>query len=296
MAKQSGLGRGLGALIDTSTVSTGGSSSINEVELSLISANPNQPRRRFDEEALSELASSIRELGVISPITLRKNDDGTYQIIAGERRYRASRSAGLKTIPAYIKTAADEQVMEMALIENIQREDLNAIEIALSFSRLIEEYKLTQDRLSERIGKKRATIANYLRLLRLPAEIQMGIKDKKLEMGHARAILGLNDPAAQLRLYENILKEGYPVRKVEDLVRRFNETGNFDLPQARKNSESKPVELKELDDIKKQLNVVFGTKVQFACNSKGKGKITIPFANDADLTRIMELLDYIHTK
>ncbi len=198
MAKNiTGLGRGLGALIDTETVNTGGSSSISEVDINLIVANPNQPRTHFDEEALSELAASIRELGVISPITLRKNEDGKYLIIAGERRYRASKQIGLRTIPAYVKTAADEQVMEMALIENIQREDLNAIEIALTFYRLMEEYKLTQERLSERVGKKRTTIANYLRLLRLPAEIQMGIKDKKIEMGHARAILGLPEPSQQ---------------------------------------------------------------------------------------------------
>jgi len=180
MAKNiTGLGRGLGALIDTENISTGGSSSINEVDMDLIFANPNQPRTHFDEESLTELASSIRELGVISPITLRKNDNGTYLIIAGERRFRASKLIGLKSIPAYVKTAADEQVVEMALIENIQREDLNAIEIALTFYRLMEEYKLTQERLSERVGKKRTTVANYLRLLRLPAEIQMGIKDKK---------------------------------------------------------------------------------------------------------------------
>src|SRR5665647_185220 len=229
MAKNiTGLGRGLGALIDTEHISTSGSSSISEVEMNLIFANPNQPRTHFDEDALTELATSIRELGVISPITLRKNDDGTYLIIAGERRFRASKLVGLKSIPAYVKTAADEQVMEMALIENIQREDLNAIEIALTFYRLMEEYKLTQERLSERVEKKRTTIANYLRLLRLPAEIQMGIKNKKIDMGHARAILGLNDPAVQLKLYDLIVKNEYTVRKVEELVRLFLETGHFD--------------------------------------------------------------------
>ena len=206
MAKNTGLGRGLGALMDMDSLGMSGTSSINEVELSLISANPNQPRSHFDEESLAELASSIRELGVISPITLRKNEDDTYMIIAGERRYRAAKSIGLTTIPAYIKTAADDQVMEMALIENIQREDLNAIEIALTFYRLIQEYKLTQERLSERVGKKRATIANYLRLLHLPAEIQMGLKNRKIDMGHARAILGVTDPADQLKLYNLILK------------------------------------------------------------------------------------------
>jgi ParB family chromosome partitioning protein len=292
MAKNiTGLGRGLDALINTERISTGGSSSINEVEMNLIFANPNQPRSYFDEDSLTELATSIRELGVISPITLRKNDDGTYLIIAGERRYRAAKQVGLKSIPAYVKTAADEQVMEMALIENIQREDLNSIEIALTYYRLMEEYKLTQERLSERVGKKRATIANYLRLLRLPAEIQMGIKDKKIDMGHARAILGLDDPAAQLHLYEAIIHNDYTVRKVEELVRLFIETGSFD---AKSKAAVNPVKkLKEFDDLKTQLSQVFGTNVQFSCNPDGKGKISIPFSNDEELTRIMDLFDKI---
>ena len=293
MAKNiTGLGRGLGALIDNDNISTNGSSSISEVEMNLIFANPNQPRTHFDEDSLSELATSIRELGVISPITLRKNENGTYQIIAGERRFRASKLNGLKTIPAYVKTAADEQVMEMALIENIQREDLNAIEIALTFYRLMEEYKLTQERLSERVGKKRATIANYLRLLRLPAEIQMGIKDKKIDMGHARAILGLNDPAVQLHLYESILHNDYTVRKVEELVRLYLETGSLDTKT--KVIDENPVKsLQEFDDIQVQLSKVFGTKVQFTCNPDGKGKISIPFKSDAELAHIMELFDKI---
>lgn len=293
MAKNTtGLGRGLGALIDTENISTSGSSSISEVEMCLIFANPNQPRSYFDEDALTELAASIRELGVISPITLRKNDDGTYLIIAGERRFRASKQVGLKTIPAYVKTAADEQVMEMALIENIQREDLNAIEIALTFYRLMEEYKLTQERLSERVGKKRATIANYLRLLRLPAEIQMGIKDKKIDMGHARAILGLNDPAVQLHLYESIIQNDFTVRKVEELVRLYLETGSLEAKP--KEGSANPVKkLQEFDDLQVQLTKVFGTKVQFQCNSDGKGKISIPFASDEELARIMELFDKI---
>jgi len=293
MAKHiTGLGKGLGALIDTEHISTGGSSSINEVELDLIFANPNQPRTHFDEDALTELATSIRELGVISPITLRKNDDGTYLIIAGERRFRASKLVGLKSIPAYVKTAADEQVMEMALIENIQREDLNAIEIALTFYRLMEEYKLTQERLSDRVGKKRATIANYLRLLRLPAEIQMGIKDKKIDMGHARAILGLTDPAAQLHLYELIVKNDFSVRKVEELVRLYLESGSFDS-KAKPQTINPVQKLPELEDLQQQLSQVFGTNVQFSCNTDGKGKISIPFANDEELARIMELFDKI---
>ena len=290
MAKNTGLGRGLGALIDMDSVNTSGSSSINEVDIELIYPNPNQPRTYFDEEALTDLAVSIRELGVISPVTLRKNDDGTYLIIAGERRFRAAKSVGLNTIPAYVKTAADEQVMEMALIENIQREDLNAIEIALTFYRLMEEYKLTQDRLSERVGKKRATIANYLRLLRLPAEIQMGLKNKKIDMGHARAILGLNDPAEQLKLYEQILIKDLTVRKVEELVRSITETGKPENTSDKNNSVK---DLKELNDLKKQLSTIFDAKIQMSCDAKGKGKITIPFANDDELMHIMQLMDKI---
>lgn len=293
MAKNiTGLGRGLDALINTESINTSGSSSINEVELDLIFANPNQPRSHFDEETLTELAASIRELGVISPITLRKNNDGTYLIIAGERRYRASKQVGLKTIPAYVKTAADEQVMEMALIENIQREDLNAIEIALTFYRLMEEYKLTQERLSDRVGKKRTTIANYLRLLRLPAEIQMGIKNKKIDMGHARAILGLSDPAAQLHLYELIIKNDFTVRKVEELVRLYLESGSFD-PKIKPETPNLVKKLQEFEDLQTQLSKLFGTKVQFVCNPDGKGKISIPFANDEELNSIMELFDKI---
>ena len=219
MKKQTGLGRGLDALIDTHVV-TEGSSSINEVDLSLISANPDQPRRSFDTEALEEMSHSIREHGIISPITLRKNDDGTYMIIAGERRFRAAKMAGLKTIPAYVRTAKDEQVMEWALIENIQREDLDAIEIALAYQRLMDEYQLTQESMAERVGKKRATVANYLRLLKLPAEIQLGIKEKKIDMGHARAILGSPSTELQLDIYKRILRDGLSVRKVEEMVSR----------------------------------------------------------------------------
>lgn len=218
MKKTLGLGRGLDALIDTTHISTAGSSSISEIALSKIYANPDQPRHTFDEEALNELAQSISEHGVISPITLRKDTNGQYMIIAGERRFRAAKIAGLTSIPAYIRTAKDEQVMEWALIENIQREDLDAIEIALAYQRLMDEYNLTQERMSERVGKKRATIANYLRLLKLPAEIQLGIKEKKIDMGHARAILGSHSPEQQLRIYKKILQQGLSVRKVEELV------------------------------------------------------------------------------
>ena len=213
----SGRGLGLDALIDTHVI-TDGSSSINEVDITQIYANPDQPRHSFDEEALQELSDSIREHGVISPITLRKNEDGTYMIIAGERRFRASKMAGLTSIPAYIRTAKDEEVREWALIENIQREDLDAIEIALAYQRLMEDYEMTQEKMAERVGKKRTTVANYLRLLKLPAEIQMGIKEKKIDMGHARAILGSPSTEQQLALYKRILSDGLSVRRVEQLV------------------------------------------------------------------------------
>lgn len=218
MKKTLGLGRGLDALIDTTHIATAGSSSINEIRLDKIYANPAQPRHTFNEEALGELAQSIREHGVISPITLRKESSDKYMIIAGERRYRAAKLAGLTAIPAYVRTAKDEQVMEWALIENIQREDLDAIEIALAYQRLMDDYQLTQERMSERVGKKRATIANYLRLLKLPAEIQLGIKEKKIDMGHARAILGSASPEQQLSIYKKIIHDGLSVRKVEELV------------------------------------------------------------------------------
>ena len=221
--KYPSLGRGLDALISTDTVKTEGSSSISEIAISQIKANPNQPRREFDPEALQELADSIKEIGIIQPITLRKMDDGTYQIIAGERRFRASQLAGLTTVPAYIRTADDENVMEMALIENIQREDLNSMEIALAYQHLLEEYDLTQEKLSERVGKKRTTIANYLRLLKLPAQIQVALKNRELDMGHARALLALDNPIEQIRLFEEIQTFGYSVRKVEELIKKKKE-------------------------------------------------------------------------
>ncbi len=279
MKKMTGLGRGLDALIDTTHVDTNGGSSISEVELSKIVANPDQPRRNFDEDALAELADSIREHGVISPITLRKNDDGTYMIIAGERRFRASKMAGLNSIPAYIRTAKDEQVMEWALIENIQREDLDAIEIALAYQRLMDEYQLTQERMSERVGKKRATVANYLRLLKLPAEIQMGIKEKKIDMGHARAILGSQSTEQQLDLYQRILSEGLSVRKVEQLVSEDKPQKPAKAKAAKKESNPQYLQLEQ------QLGEAIGRKVKIA-----DGKLTIFFNGEEDLYSILERL------
>lgn len=271
--KKTGLGRGLDALIDTSHVDTNGSSSISEIELAKIVANPDQPRRSFDEEAMQELADSIREHGVISPITLRDNGDGTYMIIAGERRFRASKLAGLERIPAYIRTAKDEQVMEWALIENIQREDLDAIEIALAYQRLMDDYNLTQERMAERVGKKRATVANYLRLLKLPAEIQVGIKDRLIEMGHARAILGTPSPERQLALYQRILRDGLSVRKVEALAQEDRLSKN---PQAKR-------EVNPYVALGKELSLNSGLKIKIKNN-----KVVISFEDEDELRCIIE--------
>ena len=285
--KRSALGRGLDALISMDNIVTSGTSSIHEIELSQIVPNPDQPRREFDQEALEELASSIRELGIIQPISLRQVDGGNYQIIAGERRYRAAQMAGLETIPAYVRTVEDETLMEMALIENIQREDLNSIEIALAFQKLIELYQLTQEKLSERVGKKRTTIANYLRLLKLPAEVQIGLRDKRIDMGHARALLSVADPALQLELYERILSDGLSVRSVEDLAKTLSAGGE----RARKKAQKKVMMRQEYNVLKSHLSDFFNAKVQFTCDEKGKGKISIPFKNEEDLERIIGLFD-----
>lgn len=281
--KKSALGRGLDALISTDYTKTEGSSSINEVPLKQIYANPDQPRREFDEERLQELADSIREIGIIQPITLRKIKENEYQIIAGERRFRAATIANLETIPAYIRTADDENVMEMALIENIQREDLNAMEVALACQNLLEVYNMTQEQLSTRIGKKRATVANYIRLLRLPAEIQVALKDKLIDMGHARALLAIDDPIKQLALFHELRKYGYSVRKVEERVKQINEATDTIAKKATRSRKSIDIKLTDL----------LGTSVCVKCNDKGKGNITIPFKNQSELNRIIELIETI---
>ncbi|MDR3339445.1 MAG: ParB/RepB/Spo0J family partition protein [Candidatus Symbiothrix sp.] len=288
---KSALGRGLEALITMDDLNTGGSSSINEVELSKIEANPDQPRSVFDQEALEELAASIKSLGLVQPITLREIEPERYQIISGERRYRASKLAGLASLPAYIRKASDENIMEMALIENIQREDLNAIEIALAFQTLIDTHSLTQEKLSERIGKKRATIANFLRVLKLPAEIQMGLKDKKIDMGHAKSLLSLEDPSMQLMVYEQILKYGFSVRRTEEIVRELNEGGTTVAEKPVAISGEKKKTPAEFDLLKKHLASFLGVKVSLSCNEKGAGKIGIAFANEAELERIVRFFD-----
>lgn len=285
------LGRGLDALISDDEVQTSGSSSINEVELSKIVPNANQPRREFDEEAMQELADSIAEIGIIQPITLRKMDNDTYQIIAGERRWRASQMAGLNTIPAYIRTADDEYMMQMALVENIQREDLNAIEIALAYQNLMEQAHLTQDGLSEKIGKNRATIANYLRLLKLPAQVQMALRNKTIDQGHARALLGLDSPALQVKLFNEIQERGYSVRQVEQMVKALNNGETIESGR-RKLTDKKTQRLpEEFTALKGKLSDFFQTKVQMTCSPAGKGRITIPFATEEELERIISLFD-----
>lgn len=286
--KATALGRGLDALISTDSVSTQGSSTINEIAISEIDANPNQPRRDFDQTALEELANSIKELGLVQPITLRQMEDGRYQIIAGERRWRASQLAGLTTIPAYIRTIKDENVMEMALVENIQREDLNAIEIALAYEHLLEKSGMTQERVSERVGKSRAAIANYLRLLKLPAQVQMALQKKEIDMGHARALLSVASPSLQLKLFREVTKNGYSVRKVEELCHQLN--SGEDIQTAKKKITAKKLP-SEYDMLKNLLSEFFDTKVEMSCNEKGKGRITIPFASEEELEHIMQVLD-----
>lgn len=288
--KKYALGRGLDALISTGEVHTGGSSSINEVALADIKANPNQPRREFDAEALEELAESIRQIGIIQPITLRKMDDGTYQIIAGERRWRASQMAGLESVPAYVRTANDEKMMQMALVENIQREDLNAIEIALAYQNLLEQYGLTQDALSEKVGKKRATIANYLRLLKLPAQVQMAIQKREMDQGHARALLGLEQPSMQVKLFNEIQQKGYSVRKVEEMVKAIN-AGETVVSGAKRFKDRRKALPEEFIPLRDRLSDFFKAKVQMTCSDEGKGSISIAFSSEEELERIVALFD-----
>lgn len=288
-AKTNALGRGLDALISTETVSTQGSSTINEVPIEQIEANPNQPRREFDQIALEELANSIKQLGLVQPITLRQLDESKFQIIAGERRWRASQLAGLTAIPAYIRTIKDENVMELALVENIQREDLNAIEIALAYEHLQEKSGMTQERVAERVGKSRAAVANYLRLLKLPAQVQMALQKKEIDMGHARALLSLNSPSQQIKLFHEIQKNAFSVRKVEELCQQLN--NGEDIQTAKKKIAAKSKLPEEFNILKKRLSNFFNTKVQMTYGAKGKGKISIPFASEEELLHIMEAMD-----
>lgn len=292
--KRSALGRGLDSLISLDDVQPNGSSAINEIPLSQITPNPDQPRHIFDEAALEELATSIRELGIIQPLTLRSVGVDSYQIISGERRYRAAQLVGLDSVPAYVRTANDSELTEMALIENIQREDLNAIEIALTFRKLIDQYNLTQERLSERIGKKRATIANFLRLLKLPAEVQLGLRDKLVDMGHARALLSIEKPSLQLKLYNETIKKSLSVRQVEELAKKYN----AEDVEAEKDSKKlvKQMNSKDFESLRSHLEATFKTPVKLVCDASGKGKITFPFKNEMELAELISIFDGVKQK
>jgi len=283
-------GLGLDALIDTHDIQTQGSSNLSEIPISMIEANPNQPRREFDEAALQELAASIKEIGLVTPITLRQTPGGKYQIIAGERRWRASQMAGLTAIPAYIRTVEDDNVMEMALVENIQREDLNAIEIALAYQHLAETTGMTQEKISARVGKSRTSVTNYMRLLKLPAQIQMALKNKDIDMGHARSLLSIDSPSQQLKLFKEIQRNNYSVRKVEEMVQLIK--NGKDMQQAKKSVGVTPLPL-EFSILRDRLSDLFHVKVQMTCSPQSKGKISILFNNEEELERVMNIIDKI---
>lgn len=288
--KRNALGRGLDSLISISEVRTDGGSAISEIDIYSISPNPDQPRRTFSEEGLDELAASIRELGIIQPLSLRTSAEGGYQIIAGERRWRAAQRAGLATVPAYVRTASDSEVTEMALIENIQREDLNAIEIALAFRKLLDTSDLTQERLSERVGKSRTVITNHLRLLKLPAEIQLALRDRKLDMGHARALLAIDDAKLQLKIFKQILKDGLSVRMVEQLAREAAEHRGEELKEPAK---PRAAASQEYDFFVRDLQQYFPTPVKFSRSENGKGSITLKFDNDEQLMQLVTAFEKI---
>lgn len=293
--KKSALGKGLSALLEntdtdiTSRADITGSptivGAIANIEVEKIEANPFQPRTDFDKESLEELSASIKEHGVIQPVTVRKLGYDKYQLISGERRLKASKLAGLKVIPAYIRIANDQAMLEMAIVENVQRENLNAIEIALSYKRLIDECNLTQEQLSERIGKNRTTITNYLRLLKLPPEIQIGIRDGLVTMGHARALINIDDVVTQLSLYKQIINNELSVRQTEEMARYNGRTRAIEKPRP----EALSPDFKKIQEV---LSGKFETKVDLKTNKAGKGKIVIPFHSFDELSRVLELLNY----
>lgn len=294
MTKKNALGRGLGALIEdaksnrqTQEENASNASSIDEIDISKIEVNPFQPRRDFDQAALEELAESIKQLGIIQPITVRKVNDNKYQLISGERRFRAAKIAGLTKLPTYIRSADDQALLEFALVENIQREDLNAIEVAISYQRLIDECALTQENLSERLGKKRSTIANFLRLLKLPAEIQLGVKNKKITVGHAKILVNIEDVDFQNELFDRIVKEDLSVRRIEEIVRlRLEAIHNRKFDDG-ETDETVP---EHIENFKKQLSETFKNKIELRRNNKGAGKIVIPFRSDEELNRIIDII------
>lgn len=291
MATKNVLGRGLGALIEGADIESIKSTlgTITEVPIKDIEANPWQPRSGFDEEALQELADSIKQIGIIQPVTVRILENGKYQLITGERRFRAAKLVNLNKIPAYVRHANDQNMLEMALVENIQREDLNSIEVAISYQRLIEECNLTQENLGDRVGKKRSTVTNYLRLLKLPAVIQLGIREGRLSMGHARALVTLEDAEDQKYIFDETVKNDLSVRKVEELVRRLQSGEKKEGKKTKSESTSK-----EYQELTNHLRKHFGTKVDFKRNTEGSGKIVIPFNSDAELEQIVEKFDKLN--
>jgi ParB family chromosome partitioning protein len=313
MAKKSALGKGLGALIKQSETELPEkqANATNLIDIVNIEVNPYQPRTVFDREALEELAASIKQLGIIQPVTVREMNDGKYQIISGERRYRASQIAGLSEIPAYIRHADDNNMLELALVENIQREDLDAMEVAISYQRLIDECQLTQENVSERVGKKRSTIANYLRLLKLPAEIQLAIRQRQINMGHARALVNVEQSDHQLRLLHDIIENGLSVRQVETAVRQINhpepepvvEATSEPMPEPDPENDAERILYEDPrppanipDDegvqlLKERLSGYFGTKVDLKRSATGAGRIVIPFRTDDELQYILQMAE-----
>lgn len=279
-------GEGLGALLKSAAPQGSDKVPIFEVKLDLIDVNPFQPRTKFDEEELDELTESIKQLGIIQPITLRKLDNDRYQIISGERRVRASKSAGKTTIPAYVRTANDQEMLLMGLVENIQRSDLDPIDIAISYQRLIDECNLTQENLGDRVGKKRSTVTNFLRLLNLPDEIQLGLRNRLITTGHAKALLSIEDENDQKYLFERIVSEGLSVREVEEIASEMKE-GNPDKKKQKKTKKKDDT----YGELESKLNSFFNSKVKFSRTDKGNGKIVIAFKNDQDLERIISLFD-----
>ena len=292
--KNTGLGKGLGALLSEPSLIVhqmnaeptirDRSPLIGEISLSQIEVNPFQPRSYFNEEALNDLAQSIQVQGIIQPITVRKLSENKYQLISGERRLQASKKAGLEQIPAYIRLADDQQMLEMALIENIQRENLNAIEIALSYQRLLSECDLKQEQLGDRVGKNRSTVTNYLRLLKLPPDIQIGLRDNLLSMGHARSLIVIDDIALQLEVFQKILSEGLSVRKTESMVRGL-------VHKKSNNPVKAAVMTPEIEKVQRQLSSHFGTMIKIKSKNNAKGEISIPFTSVNELNRILDLLE-----
>ncbi len=289
------LGRGLGNLLggETATQALQSTTSIQELPLEKIAPNPDQPRKHFEQEALEELAASLKVLGLVQPITVQALPSGSYQIISGERRWRAAQMAGLKTIPAYIRATQPSELLELALIENIQREDLNAIEVALAYQQLTEQYDLSQSKVAERVGKKRVTVTNYIRLLQLPAEIQLGLTQRLIDMGHARALLQVDDTERQIELYNLIITEHLSVRAVEELARAISEAPETTPLPTPQHQHSEKTERKDFKLLEQHLAQVFSSKVTLRCSASGKGKLTIPFSGDEELERIMQLLERI---